>query len=262
MEETPWWAVRYELLAESAPRFAGDLDFTAEAQVDFVVGVAALGPGSRVLDLGCGAGRHTILLAERGLQVTGVDLSPRLLKLARERWAARNPGRPGPLFAPGDMRWPSVTGPFDAVVMLDVTLGVFDDDTDHVRTLAAIHERLRPGGRLVLELFNPYFWVQHQVTQHFPPGTAAPGADVVRSYRFDALEGRVVDQVTLFDSTGRHRLPDQRLRAWTPPELTTMLAAAGFQTVQIGGSAGWDVPEEPLPLSAKESAFMWVVATT
>ncbi len=260
MEETPWWAARYELLSEAAPAFVGEADFTAEAQVDFVVGLCALGPGSRVLDLGCGAGRHTILLAERGLDVTGVDLSPRLLKLARERWGQRNPGRPGPLFAPGDMRWPSVSGPFDAVVMLDVTLGVFDDDSDHLRTLAAVHQRLRPKGRLVLELFNPYFWAHNQVTRHFPAGTAAPDADVVRTYRFDPLAGRLVDQVTLFDATGRHRVPDQVLRVWTPPELVAMLGTAGFSAVQICGSAGWDVPEDPIPLQADSSVFMWVVA--
>lgn len=261
MEETPWWAVRYELLSEIARGFVGEVDYTADAQIDFVAGICSLGPGARVLDLGCGAGRHTILMAERGLDVTGVDLSPRLLKLARERWSERNPNQAGPLFAPGDMRWPPLPGPFDAAVMLDVSLGVFDDDADHAQTLAAAHERLRPGGRLVLELFNPYFWAHHQVTQHYPAGTASDIGDVIRSYRFDALHGRVVDQVTVFDANGRHRVPDQRLRVWTPPELRVLLADAGFGDLQFYGSSGWEVPEDPLPLQADTSVYMWVVAT-
>ncbi len=262
MEETPWWAVRYELLSESAPGFNGDVDFTAQAQVDFVTRMCGLTPGARVLDLGCGAGRHSILLAERGVNVTGVDLSPRLLKLARERWASRNPDRSGPFFAPGDMRWPPVSGPFDAVLMLDVTLGVFAVDAEHVRTLAAVRERLKPGGRLVLELFNPYFWAHNQVTQHFPAGTASAAADLVRTYRFDPVEGRVIDQITLFDAHGRHRVPDQRLRVWTPPELKALFSSAGFGAVQSCGSTGWDVPEAPLPLQADTSVFLWAVAQT
>ena len=260
MPQTPWWAVRFELLAEAAPGFSGPIDLHAEGQVDLVSRVASLGPGSRVLDVGCGAGRHSILMAERGFDVTGIDLSPRLLKLARERWAERNPDRPGPLFAPGDMRWPPVAGPFDAAIMLDVTLGVFGDDSDHIRTLAAIRERLRDGGNLVLELFNPYFWAHNQLTRYFAAGSLAPGADVVRTYRFDAVHGLLVDRVVLFDEEGRHRVPDQELRCWTPPELVAMLTAAGFSRVRIFGSAGWEVPEEPAALQADSSVYMWALA--
>jgi cyclopropane fatty-acyl-phospholipid synthase-like methyltransferase len=260
MQETPWWTVRFELLAAAVPGFLGGLDATAAAQVDWVCSLCGLESGARVLDLGCGAGRHTILMAERGLDVTGMDLSPKLLKMARERWTERNPETPGPLFAPGDMRWPSVPGPFDAVIMLDVTLGVFQDDADHARTLAAVRERLKPGGHLVLELFNPYFWAHNQTTHHFPIGTLSDVSDVVRTYRFDPIEGRVVDQVTLFDAMGAHRVPDQRLRVWTPPELMAMLTTAGFSQVQVMGSVGWQVPRAPQPVLADTSVYLWVVA--
>ena len=67
-------------------------------------------------------------------------------------------------------------------------------------------------------------------------------------------------KLTLFDDTGRHRIPDQHLRVWTPPELVTMLGAAGFGTVQVCGSPGWDVPDDPQPLQAETSVYMWVVA--
>ncbi len=261
MEETPWWAERYELLAEAAPGFCGSPDATAQAQVDFLCKLCNLGAGAKVLDLGCGVGRHTILLAERGHEVTGIDLSPRLIKRAREVWSERNPERAGPLFAPGDMRWPPVAGPFDAVIMLDVTLGVFEEDVDHVRTLAAARERLNSGGSLVLELFNPYFWAHHQVTRHHPAGSLVPDVDVVRTYRFNPVEGRLIDQVNFFDETGRHRVPDQRLRVWTPPELGALLSAAGFSGFQFFGSDGWQVPEIPLQLDAEKSAFLWVLAT-
>jgi 2-polyprenyl-3-methyl-5-hydroxy-6-metoxy-1,4-benzoquinol methylase len=56
----------------------------AVADAEFVDTALALQPGSRVLDLGCGVGRHAVPLAQLGHQVTGVDLSPRMLELAAE----------------------------------------------------------------------------------------------------------------------------------------------------------------------------------
>jgi hypothetical protein len=55
--------------------------------------------------------------------------------------------------------------------------------------------------------------------------------------------------LTLFDDTGRPRIPDQHLRVWTPPELVTVL-----------GAAGWDVPDDSQPLQAEPSVYMGVVA--
>jgi len=261
MSDTPWWASRFASLAAIDPDFAGALDRQAEAQVDLLESLVDLRPGDPVLDVGCGGGRHSILLQERGLAVTGVDLAPELLDLARRRWDARHPGREGPTWMNGDMRDLPCAGPFALAILLDETLGVFDDDADHLRTLSGVVDRLRPGGRVVLELFNPYYWAHRHVTQHMPPGSLAAGADIVRTYRFDPLRGRVEDRTIVFQDGERRRIPTQSLRAWTPPEIVTLATAAGFTRVEVFGSDGWQVPESPLRLDARSSAFMWVVAT-
>jgi cyclopropane fatty-acyl-phospholipid synthase-like methyltransferase len=59
-------------------------DERTQSQVDFVVERLGLEPGARVLDVACGHGRHSLELARRAFRVTGVDLSPRSLELARE----------------------------------------------------------------------------------------------------------------------------------------------------------------------------------
>ena len=58
-------------------------------EVDFLVGVLGLEPGMRVLDVGCGPGRHAHALAERGIEVHGIDISDRFVELARETRSAR-----------------------------------------------------------------------------------------------------------------------------------------------------------------------------
>ena len=261
MSDTPWWASRFAALAAIDPAFSGALDRHAEAQVDLLEQILDLRPQDAVLDVGCGGGRHSILLHERGYHLTAVDLSDDVLEIARERWRARHPSDEGPRFLQGDMRELPVAGPFGAALLMDVTLGAFQDDADHLRTLSGIADTLRPGGKLVCELFNPYLWSHRRVTQHLPPGSLAAGADVVRTYRFDPIRGRLEDRAVVFDSGGRREIPTQSLRCWTPPEVRTLMSASGFSAVEIFGSDGWKVPARPVRLDARTSAFMWVVAT-
>ncbi|MCP4809767.1 MAG: class I SAM-dependent methyltransferase [Proteobacteria bacterium] len=261
MSDSPWWASRFAALAAIDPAFAGALDRHAEAQVDLLEQLLDLRPGEAVVDVGCGGGRHSILLHERGYNLTGVDISSEVLDVARSRWRARHAEDEGPGFLEGDMRELPVAGPFAAAILMDESLGVFDDDADHLRTLSGIADVVRPGGRLVIELFNPYFWSHRHTTQHLPPGSLAAGVDVVRTYRFDPIRGRVEDRAVVFDGTGRRELPTQSLRCWTPPEVLTLASASGFSAVEIFGSDGWKVPARPVRLDARTSAFMWVVAT-
>ena len=199
---TPWWAERYEAMAAVHPSFAGEVDLHAEAQVDSLVSTLGLRAGARVLDVGCGAGRHAVLLQERGILTTGVDLSPRILRLASAAWEARQAGRPGPHFVPGDMRWLPVSGPFEAALYMDMALGVFDDEEEHLQCLRSARSVLVPGGKVLIELFNPYWWAREARTRHFAPGELVADADVVRRYRFDPLRGRVEDRILVFRQGG------------------------------------------------------------
>jgi SAM-dependent methyltransferase len=101
----------------------------------------------RVLDLCCGFGRHTLALAEAGLDVVGVDLSMDLLRGAPEALAGR-------LIRGDATRVPLADAAFDGLVVLFSSFGYFGDEGDG-RMLDEVARLVRPGGRLVLDLMNP-----------------------------------------------------------------------------------------------------------
>jgi len=107
-----------------------------------------LGPSARVLDVGCGPGRHAIELARRGFEVVGVDLSPSLIEAARERAGAAGVEVS---FEVMDAREIPPTGDFDAAYCVcEGAFGLLEDDLENQRILHAIRGALHEGGRFFL----------------------------------------------------------------------------------------------------------------
>src|SRR5688572_22660456 len=77
-----WYTSFFTELPNAFWRAAVTDEYTA-AEVDFLVRVAGLRPGSRVLDVPCGSGRHSLALAGRGFRVTGIDVSAEAVAFAR-----------------------------------------------------------------------------------------------------------------------------------------------------------------------------------
>ena len=124
--------------------------------------------GRRVLDAGCGEGYLSRVLAGEGATVTGVDVAPRLVELAR----SRDPGgeiayQVADLCCPQ----PGLAGRFDAVA----GYLVLNDVPDHEGFAATLAGAVVPGGRVVLALNNPYGAVVHgHVEDYFASGTVSP----------------------------------------------------------------------------------------
>ncbi len=120
--------------------------------------------GQRVLDAGCGDGYLARFLASRGAQVTGIDISPRLIEAARQR----DPdGRIGYRVADLSRPQPDLAGSFDAAA----SYLVLNDLPGYQGFIATLGAALKPGGRLVLALSNPYGGVvRKQVADYFDSG--------------------------------------------------------------------------------------------
>jgi len=206
-----------------------------EQEVDFLVDMLGLEPGMRVLDAGCGPGRHALALGRRGVNVVGVDVSPEFIALAR---AAANdlPVE----FRVGDVRTIDEHASFDAVICLcQGGFGLLGGGDDELAVIERFANALRAGGRLALSAFSSYFVVRHhEAGETFDADTAV-------NHEVATVRGRNGDERTF----------DLWTTCYTPRELRLLAQRAGLRVDAVYGvhpgryartAANLDAPEHLL----------------
>jgi len=166
-QERDWFNPIAEFLGTAYLRNAFTMG--TEQEVEYLVGALELVPGQRVLDVGCGPGRHALALARRGFEVLGVDLSPDFVALAREAAAAEGlPAR----FEQLDVRALAYAGEFDvAICLCQGGFGLLGG-TDEADVFGRIVAAVRPGGGVALSAFHAAFAVRHlEDGESFDPAT-------------------------------------------------------------------------------------------
>ncbi len=215
----------FELFLDRIP------DEQTAAEVAFVARHLPLPAYRSVLDLCCGPGRHALRLAARGYSVTGIDRDDAAIAAARER-ARDLPAT----FRTLDMRdLGSLPGRFDAVVSLWQSFGYFDAATN-AGILRQAGDRLRPGGRLILDLYHRDFFERRQGSQEQPIGDV-----IVRTTR--RMEGHRLS-VDLDYGPGR-QVDRFEWQLYTPEELRALGEAHGLALVVA--CAGFDEGLPPSP---------------
>jgi SAM-dependent methyltransferase len=198
-----------------------------------------------VLEVGCGTGRVSVAIAASGADMTGIDRDPALLALAAAKRAARL------ALVCADMRAYAFRRPFATVIMPFRVFQSMLTVTDQLAALAAARAALAPGGRLVLDLFDPRLDVLAEAAEG-----PAPLAETGRSFedgrgtwrervaaRYD-LESQIVDLTYVYErDAGGGRAADRsferlRVRYFTRWEFEHLLARAGYEVEALYGS--WD----------------------
>jgi len=198
----------------------------AESEVGWILGHVRPPAGGRVLDAPCGFGRHSLALARRGFEVTGVDLSETELQRAKERAAAV--GLPLQLVRQ-DMRDMEFSGEFDLALNLFSSIGFFTDDEDRL-LLDRFCTALKPGGAFVLDTRNRDA-VIHDVTPEESVRLSEGTARVKN--RFDVRTSRLQQDWWLEDE--HHRLGQLEIRLYSAHELLRMLRPERWSQVELFG---------------------------
>ncbi len=157
-ETTPNW---YLILFEKLGKKYLDFPFTRRTvqEVDFIIDLLELPEGATILDVGCAVGRHSIELAKRGYQVTGLDYSSRMIEVARER-AEREEIKIE--FVHGDARTMDFREQYDAAFSLyEGAFGIMENDEQNRAILKNIYYALKKNGKLLLNVLNASFVFRH-----------------------------------------------------------------------------------------------------
>lgn len=187
----------------------------------------------RILDIGCGTGRHSIELTRRGYRMTGVDLSESMLSRAREKAKAAGLAID---FRRQDARDLWFSKEFDAVIMMcEGAFPLMETDEMNYAILEGATRALKDGGRFIFTTLNGLFPLHHSVEKFCSQSTVEGGASYHRN-TFDLMTFRDHSITVLEDDSGRKMELESDERYYVPSEITWMLKTLGYREVDIFGA--------------------------
>lgn len=232
---TAWFDVAFDDLY--AELYSHRDDAEARTAIDWLgrtlpaVGLGEL-RSRRVLDLGCGAGRHLRAMAGKGVEAIGIDRSLALLRRARVGLPA------SAALVAGDLRaLPFADRAFTGAISMFTSLGYFATESDHAAAFAEVGRTVQPGGFLLIDYLNAQAVI------------ADPGRDTRRELgdyevkeerRVAAAGTRIEKQVTIWRRPAADREPIKQyvesVALWSRAELESRVARAGFAVRSVTGS--------------------------
>ena len=230
-----------EFFDRYAPQYEGEV-FTRNTvdEVAFLVDLLDLPSGARILDVGCGTGRHSVALATRGFLMTGLDISAGMLAEARAAAAAAGVTIELVQADATDFRLP---GRFDAAICLcegAFTLIGDDDPVEHdLAILANVRAAIAPGAPFVLTASNAMRLIREATREQVANGT------------FDPMTQSQVFDMEWKDADGAHSLRALE-RGYVPTELALLLRFAGFEVEHLWGGTAGDWGRRPVELDEYE----------
>lgn len=212
--DSPYYSILYQNRDETEAR----------QFIDALLGTLQPHIGARVLDLACGKGRFSRYLAQKGFDVTGLDLSGNSIAFARQ-FESDNLA-----FYTHDMRLPYRVRYYDYIFSFFTSFGYFDTDRDHIRTLKSIRTGLRAGGIFVLDFFNAQYVMQSL------PAKEEKTLDGIRFEIAKAKDGLFVTKNILFEDNHQRYRYEERVRLYEQADLKRLFQQAGLKIMATYGN--------------------------
>ena len=201
-------------------------------EVQAVIRMLQLQPEQKVLDLACGFGRHSVLLAEKGFAVTGYDLSDGFLKKARELADSLAVGME---LQQGDMRELAYENEFDAVINMFTAFGFFDREEEDLKVLQGIHKALKPGGQFMMDVINREYALIHTLSRRW---TRESEMFMLEDRFFDYFRSRLELSNKLILPGGEVKEASYSIRLYTLTEMLDLFNQAGLVLTDVYGDFG------------------------
>ncbi|MHC1738071.1 MAG: class I SAM-dependent methyltransferase [Ignavibacteriaceae bacterium] len=231
MKKQQW----YESLFENyANKYDSEI-FTqgTQGECDFIEKEFGYNKSIRILDVGCGTGRHTIELTKRGWSVTGIDLSASQLKRAREKAAAENLVID---FREHDARDLPFRDEFDAAIMLcEGGFPLMETDEMNFEILKNVTTSLKPHAKFIFTTLNGLFPLFNSI-EEFGAANTSEGGAVYKNNSFDLMTFRDHNITEFEDDSGTKKTLDCSERYYVPSEITWLLKTLRYTEIGISGA--------------------------
>lgn len=225
----------YEELFKNYAKGYDDEKFTKGTigECDFIEKEINYDKTIKILDVGCGTGRHSIELAKRGYSVIGTDLSEAQLQRAKEKAAAQSLTVD---FHKHDARTPYSLNTFDLVIMLcEGGFSLMETDEMNFQILQNAANSLKSKGKLIFTTLNGLFPLFHSVKDFLAAG-AKEGVAIYNDNTFDLMTFRDRNIIEFVDDSGTKKSLNCNERYYVPPEITWLLKSLDFKTIDIFGA--------------------------
>lgn len=221
-----------------------------ETEVTGIINLLNLEPGQRLLDCPCGYGRHSISLAQRGIDVIGADINTEELQVACKCVSSL----PNVQFIKNDMRFLYFHDYFDAVINMFYSFGFFKTDEENLQVLHNFYTALKPGGQFLMhtDVNIPRIMSGKYKTHERRQLCGGKILEIIDSY--DWKTRRINGIWRLIHPDNRiEELTPYSVRVFTQDEFTNWCFEVGFRSLRAYGS--WD--GQPL---TEDSEDMMIIA--
>jgi 2-polyprenyl-3-methyl-5-hydroxy-6-metoxy-1,4-benzoquinol methylase len=187
----------------------------------------------KILDIGCGIGRHSIELAKRGYKVTGVDLSESLLKRAKNLAENENLEID---FLLQDARKLNINNEYDLVLMIcEGAFPLMETDEMNFQILENATKALKENGKLIFTTLNGLFPLFHSV-KDFLSSNSLEGNATYDKNTFDLMTFRDHNITNIEDDNGNKKSLECNERYYVPSEITWLLKSLNYKKIDIFGA--------------------------
>lgn len=225
----------YESLFENYGQKYDSENFTQGTigECDFIEKELGFDKSLKILDVGCGTGRHSIELTKRGYAVTGIDLSESQLKRAKDKANSENLIID---FQQQDARNLTFNHEFDVAIMLcEGGFPLMETDEMNFEILKNVTRSLKTNAKFIFTTLNGLFPLYHSVEQ-FCESTTEAGNATYKSNSFDLMTFRDHNITEFEDDLGNKKSLACNERYYVPSEITWLLKSLGYSSIDIYGA--------------------------